>query len=70
MKVNVVPKKEKSITYPFIGITRDGLIVLFSSEKCGITLRGVGVFRRGEYSDNWGMSLFNPYQGTIELSND
>ena len=70
MKVNVVPKKEKSIEYPFIGVTEQGLTVLFSEYGNGIVLNGDDIAEFGYHATNWDMKRFTPFQGTIELSND
>jgi len=70
MKVTV---KEKSETkeYPWIGITENGVIVLFFDFQKGIfiTSENHNIYSLGEYRDNWTESNYKPFTGEIVLSN-
>lgn len=64
---------EKSDTvkwdYPCILISSNGRIVLFYSENCGVQLNTSGSEDIHHY-DDWQMSSFKPFNGSITLSND
>lgn len=70
MKIEIIEKK-KERQYPFIGIGKQGYIVLFISYCEGIVLNNTNSeYRIGEYSTSWNMDFFTPFTGTITLSND
>ena len=63
--------KEKEQVYPFIGMHRNNIIVLFSSMYTGIVLKpNRESVKLGTFSNNWDMADFIPYKGKVILSND
>lgn len=65
--VNVNRKnKEPSKKYPYIGISRNGNIVIFTSPQKGPVLQG-RYDKIGEVSNDWDESMFTPFIGTIEI---
>jgi hypothetical protein len=66
MKVTV---KEKSIDkeYPWIGISNQGNIILFTKSGTGISLSSA--YADGSYTEGWQENLFKPFHGEITLSN-
>ena len=74
MKVvlNSSPKQGKS-KYPYLGITNNERIILFTAPSCGVVLSEPpekSYHEIGYTSSEWGESIFNPYDGEIILSND
>lgn len=73
---SVIKNQEKSkITYPHLGVTSwaDGkdIVVLFNTEGHGMVVySNYPNWKVGEYSMSWAMEAFNPFNGTIELSNN
>lgn len=57
------------LRYPFLMKSETGEIVFFVSDKCGFQLNETETFQQG-YSDDWIMSDFKPFPGTITLSNE
>lgn len=56
--------------YPKLMIsTKTGQIVLFSSEKVGITVNGIPGFPPGHFGADWLSENFIDFQGTVTLSN-
>ena len=63
---------EQGIEYPCLRFDpSDGEVVLFTEESEGTTVHGGTrlIDRSGHYSDDWDMSLFKPFNGTITLTN-
>ena len=58
-------------TYPWIGISPNGHVVLLHSPECGITLikSSSCTSKVGDYSKNLATEKFKHYTGTISLSN-
>lgn len=68
MKVTVNEKPSK--TYPYLGISDNGCVVLFEEEKKGVCLvKGETNNDVGGYSSMWGESMFKPFTGEIVMSN-
>jgi hypothetical protein len=71
MKVEINEKETQGeVKYPCLMKSEKGLIVLFNAPECGIVLKGNDVHERGHYSSNWNMDSFEPFNGTITLSNE
>lgn len=75
MKTIVVDNKEsKEIEYPWLGVTSDGLVVLFHDKNCGIVVYKPTDYpcpnKLGDYHATWQMVFFEPFTGTLTLSND
>lgn len=71
IKVEVKEKKNTEFTYPFIGITKRGTIVLFNSYRTGTVLKGVEREHEPGYcSDNWAMTQFEKLNEIVEMSNN
>ena len=77
MKSTLINKEEKAkeIKYPCLMVTNwdDGskMVVLFSEESVGTvvfsTYKG---WKLGERADSFYMAYFEPFNGTIQLTND
>lgn len=52
--------------------TSAGCVVLFSDHGCGVVINGKSLGGRsiGHYSMGWDMYKFEPFTGTVELSNN
>lgn len=70
MKVTI--KEEiKEITYPYIGISEEKRMILFTSINTGTVIEDPkGYYREGVTADDWSEKFFSPFKGTVELSND
>lgn len=56
--------------FPCLGIYDDGDIVLFTNPQTGVVIHNPsGATHIGGYSDSW-VESWEPFLGTIELSND
>lgn len=64
--------KEQETKYPYIGIGKSKVIVLFYEDNKGICLdKGdSSVYYIGYYSTYWETSYFKPYNVKITLEND
>ena len=63
--------KKPAITYPCLMIsTWNGTVVLFTADSKGTCVHAGKTNILGEHSTMWGMDLFEPFNGTITLSND
>ena len=70
MKVTVNDKSKEKPCYPYLGINKIGLIVLFHYENSGTVLfRGNSGENTGRYSSSWEESKFEFFPGEIVLSN-
>lgn len=58
-----------NVKFPCLMVTNDGYIVWMLKYECGVILKHDG-WTIGDYSENWDMSQFTPFNGTVELSND
>lgn len=72
MKVEVVDKITKTLSYPYLAINNDNnRIVLFTDVRKGIVLyAGDGDRQMGFYSNDWNMDSYEIYTGSVTLSND
>ncbi len=76
MRSTLINKEEKAreIEYPCLmtAHTSSGSkVVLFTDKHCGIVVYSEGNHQPiGHYSEDWDMSCFTPFDGTIELSNN
>ena len=56
------------ITYPcLMKSKKSDLVVLFRKKECGMVVHAGGLCDVGEEANNWDMSTFQPYVGTIAL---
>jgi hypothetical protein len=71
MKTIINEALEMKPKYPYIGVTKNGCVVLFIREGTG-TCIAVGETNNhiGQYIGYWGEDAFRPLQGSIVLSND
>lgn len=72
MKIEVKQNEAKaSPKYPYIGVSKDsGIIILFTGPDSGVCLnKGISKYIEGEYCNNWAESNFEPFNGTVILSN-
>ena len=77
MRSTLINKEEKAreIKYPCLMITKwdngDKMVALFSQESVGTvvfsTYRG---WKLGDRADSFNMAFFEPFDGTIQLTND
>jgi hypothetical protein len=55
--------------FPKLMRASDGLIVLFTKEKCGIVVNAGNGHRFSDFEDDWAMDCFKDYEGEITLKN-
>jgi len=67
MKVTVEQTEIKEWNFPCYGISKDGLIVLFSEEKKGTVIASGWQWRVGYYAEDWHMPFFTPFKGKITI---
>lgn len=73
MKSEVFEKKAdpKPRFYPYLGIAKDGLVVLFSSVGAGMVIvTGSSTYHIGSYMKAWDDRQFEPMLGKVVLSNE
>lgn len=69
-KINKKESKPKC-KYPYLGIYKDELVVLFSEEKTGVVVVGDGRANKiAYYSRDWAEEVFTPLKGEIVLTNE
>lgn len=71
VKALVSNNAAKPLSYPYLGISESGRIVLFTKPRVGLCVRNNSESHRtAEYSEEWHESMFKPYDGKVILSND
>lgn len=72
-KTNTEPKSK----YPYLGISKndgsaaEGIVILFSAEDTGMCIcSGESAMPVGEFCNQWAEEEFEPFTGTVKLSND
>ncbi|MDD4515652.1 hypothetical protein [Massilibacteroides sp.] len=71
MKIEIKESESIRREYPYIGIYDGILWVLFATKNAGTVLKTNNVYWRiGEYRVDFHEDLFNPFTGSITLSND
>jgi len=69
MKSKFIPKPDEERTYPYVGKSRTGNVVLFSAPKVGIVLvSNEEQFSVGHHCVHWSEWRFEPVEGTIEIT--
>ena len=63
-------KESKERKYPWLGISVNGTIVLFTDKSRGIVLFNAAYLVLGSYSTDWDMEKFTDFEGEITLSNE
>jgi hypothetical protein len=62
---------KKKQQYPYLGKSRQGRVVLFTSETCGFILEDpIGSYKVGHRSTGWAEEDFTPIKGQVILEND
>lgn len=61
--------KSSEIKYPCLMAGPNGIIVLFLGDSSGLVLKHHS-YPVGKMQYDWGIHLFTPFTGTVELSND
>lgn len=72
MKVTLIKKNvKKEQEYPFLGIAKEGDVVLFYEDSTGTIIRscGDGMYRMGYWEDSCDMDYFTPLEGSVLLEN-
>ena len=67
----IIKNDDSEREYPFLGVSKDGSIVLFSGKGKGTSLsfaRTPGPPLIGSHSDSWIMSQYIPLIGSITLT--
>lgn len=68
---SVVTSKGVDRSYPcLMKLKVSWLIVLFNNEKCGVVVSPDENTQTGDYSEHWKINVFEPFHGSITLSND
>lgn len=62
--------KDKTPNYPYLGVSHDGEVVLFSAYGTGTRLRTTNPYNSTPiyYSTSWRMENFKPFEGEIKVS--
>jgi hypothetical protein len=56
--------------YPYLGVGRSGVVVLFNQKDTGMVVREGGDYALGHYlDDEWREENFKPFTGTVTLRN-
>ncbi len=63
------------ICFPFLGISKDGFVVIFDKSGHGMVVHTDCIYEVGHYSDEWNMSCFDEFNGSLiiksgEVKND
>lgn len=71
VKSTQINKSDKTLSYPYIGVAKTGLAVLFLTERKGFVvdsgkLQSIEV---GYFADNWDVKEFFRLEGSITLEN-
>ena len=61
--------KTNDVVYPMLMERRGELVVLFYEHNRGVVASSNGFYPAGYHLNNWVMSDFTPYTGTVTLSN-
>ena len=72
MKSTLIEKNaKKEQEYPFLGIAKDGDVVLFYEDSTGTIVRSGedGGYRVGYWADSWEMGCFTVLEGSVLLEN-
>jgi len=71
MKVEIKEeKKDKEISYPFLGINDDDdLIILFRDKGRGTVVMSADTSAIGEWVDGFNMNSWRPFTGIVNLRN-
>ena len=65
-----VEEVESIIEFPKLMIDKNDLIVLFSSPKLGVVVKGDNLlWKVGEHGEAWVMDRFTDFRGSVTLSN-
>lgn len=77
MRSTLINKQEKvrEIKYPCLMITKwdngDEMVVLFARKRVGMVVFSTcGKWEIGDHDDTFNMAFFEPFDGTIQLTND
>lgn len=57
------------VKFPCLMVANAGDVVWMLKYGCGVSLHHKD-WPIGDYSENWAMECFTPFNGTVELSND
>lgn len=70
MHVKVKQIGEKERVFPWLGMTDESLIVLFTSSKTGTVLdSGDTVWEIGEFDEDWNIDDFEEFKDELVLRN-
>jgi len=64
-----IKEVEQENKYPYIGIGREGTVVLFSDKDTGTVLVKTNYYDVGFYLKEWSEEYFTPCIGSITLEN-
>ena len=72
MKIDVEVKEKtgNEAFYPALMQAPDGLIVLFWEHKKGTVISPVSPHDLASYRDDWVMTFFRPYHGSVKLTQE
>jgi len=71
MKTKIINKdfESPSIKYPWMGVTKENTIVLFTQEEIGVIVYSEKIEDIGFNSGFWDMKDFTEFKGILQLSN-
>lgn len=67
MEIKVEQAETHKWNFPCYGISKEGLIVLFSEEKTGTVITRESAWKVGYHANDWHMSFFTPFKGKITI---
>jgi len=70
VEVNETESSSQDFEYTFMGISVNGLIVLFVNKGCGTVIKADEHNRKGKYYESWTMACFSKFKGKITITND
>ena len=68
MDIKIVPAEGMGTekTYPYVGITEDGAVIIFTAPETGTALKHES--GKLHYATIWGEENFKPFHGTITIT--
>jgi hypothetical protein len=70
-KIIIEEQPQQKQQYPYLGKSRQGRIILFTSKWCGFVLEDPqGCHKVGYESTGWAEDIFEPIKGQVILEND
>lgn len=69
IQVKEIKQDLKTLTYPWVGVSTNGTIRIFTGWRQGLGLNDTHWAKKGRFDTNVNMEYFKPFHGEITLSN-